>query len=148
MANLIVRPVRTDDFNAWLPLWQGYQHFYQTQISERTTATTWQRFLDPSEPVHAALAELDGAIVGIVHFIEHRSTWTEGNYMYLQDLFTAPEARRKNVARTLIEYVYAQSHERGCARVYWLTHETNADARALYDDVAMRSGFIQYRKML
>ena len=148
VADLIIRPITTADFAAWLPLWQGYQSFYQTQISEETTRTTWSRFLDPAEPMHAAVAELDGELLGFVHFIEHRSCWTVGNYMYLQDLFTSENARRRGVGRALIEHVYAEAAARGCARVYWLTHETNTEARALYEQVAARSGFIQYRKML
>jgi GNAT superfamily N-acetyltransferase len=148
VADLIIRPITTADFAAWLPLWQGYQTFYHTQISEETTRTTWSRFLDPAEPMHAAVAELDGELLGFVHFIEHRSCWTTGNYMYLQDLFTSENARRRGVGRALIEHVYAEAAARGCARVYWLTHETNTEARALYEQVAARSGFIQYRKML
>lgn len=148
MSTLHVRPVTPDDFAAWLPLWQGYQRFYQTTIPDDVTRTTWARFLDPSEPMHAALALLDDAIVGMVHFIEHRSCWTAGNYMYLQDLFTAPTARRRGAARALIEHVYAEATARGCSRVYWLTQESNADARALYDQVASYTGLVQYRRML
>jgi GNAT superfamily N-acetyltransferase len=148
MSTLHVRPVTPDDFAAWLPLWQGYQRFYQTTIPDDVTRTTWARFLDPSEPMHAALALLDDAVVGMVHFIEHRSCWTAGNYMYLQDLFTAPTARRRGAARALIEHVYAEATARGCSRVYWLTHESNADARALYDQVASYTGLVQYRRML
>ena len=98
--------------------------------------------------MHAALAEVGGAAVGIVHFIEHRSCWTTGNYMYLQDLFVAPEARGAGVGRALIEHVYADAAARGCSRVWWLTHESNTQAMVLYDQVADRSGFVQYRKML
>jgi GNAT superfamily N-acetyltransferase len=148
MSTLHIRPVTPDDFAAWLPLWQGYQRFYQTTIPDDVTRTTWARFLDPSEPMHAALALLDDAVVGMVHFIEHRSCWTAGNYMYLQDLFTAPTARRRGAARALIEHVYAEATARGCSRVYWLTHESNADARALYDQVASYTGLVQYRRML
>jgi len=148
MSPLLVRPVTAADFDAWLPLWQGYQTFYRTDISDETTRITWSRFLDPAEPMHAALAVLDGAVVGMVHFIEHRSCWTAGNYMYLQDLFTAPAARRRGVAQALIEHVYTEAAARGCSRVHWLTQESNADARALYDKIAQRSGFIQYRRML
>ena len=98
--------------------------------------------------MHAALAEIGGTAVGIVHFIEHRSCWTTGNYMYLQDLFVAPDARGHGVGRALIEHVYAEAAARGCSRVWWLTHESNTQAMVLYDHVADRSGFVQYRKML
>jgi len=104
--------------------------------------------LDDAEPMHAALADLDGRTIGLVHFIEHRSCWTVGDYMYLQDLFVDTTVRGHGVGRALIDHVYAQAAARGCSRVWWLTHETNAQAMALYDRVADRSGFVQYRKLL
>ncbi len=90
---------------------------------------------------------LDGTILGIVHYLYHRSTWTTGDYCYLQDLFTAEEARGRGVGRALIEAVYERAQADGASRVYWLTHETNSAAQVLYDKVAARSGFIQYRHL-
>jgi GNAT superfamily N-acetyltransferase len=112
------------------------------------TDTTWDRLHDPAEPVHALMAESGDGLLGFVHFLYHRSTWTVGPYCYLQDLFTAEAARGRGVARALIEAVYAQAQQAGASRVYWLTHESNETARALYDKVAARSGFIQYRHLL
>jgi GNAT superfamily N-acetyltransferase len=83
-----------------------------------------------------------------VHHIRHRSCWTIGDYVYLQDLFVSPEARGSGVGRKLIEYVYALARAAGCSRVHWLTHETNTDAMLLYDRIADRSGFVQYRRAL
>ena len=145
---LAIHPIAPADFDRWLPLWQEYQLFYETQIPEAVTRTTWQRLLDPAEPMHAALAELNGVAVGLVHFIEHRSCWTEGNYMYLQDLYTLDSARGRGVATALITHVGVEARRHGCSRVHWLTQESNARARALYDRVASRSGFIQYRQIL
>ena len=144
----IVRMASPADFEAWLPLWRGYQVFYAADIADAVTRETWRRFHDPSEPMHAAVAELDGRIAGIVHYIEHRSCWTTGNYMYLQDLFVDPAVRGQGLGRALIEHVYAEAAARGCARVWWLTHESNTDAMVLYDRVADKSGFVQYRKVL
>jgi GNAT superfamily N-acetyltransferase len=148
MPDLTIRPAAAADFDAWLPLWRGYQAFYKTDIPEATTRTTWERLLAPEEPMHVALAERDGAVVGLVHYIEHRSCWTTGNYMYLQDLFVTPELRGGGVGRQLIEHVYREAAARGCSRVWWLTHESNTDAMVLYDRVASKSGFVQYRKLL
>jgi GNAT superfamily N-acetyltransferase len=148
MSDVRIRAAAAGDFDAWLPLWRGYQVFYKTSIDDATTRTTWARLLDPGEPMHCALAELDGAVTGLVHFIEHRSCWTAGNYMYLQDLFVDPERRGHGLGRRLIEHVYAEARARGCSRVWWLTHETNSDAMLLYDRIADRSGFVQYRKVL
>lgn len=143
---IVVRPVRPEDYDAWLPLWRGYQAFYEVDIAEATTRETWRRFHDASEPVHAALAELAARAVGLVHFVEHRSTWSRSNSLYLQDLFTDAAVRGRGIGRALIEHVTEAARARGCARVHWLTHESNARARALYDQVAERSGFVQYRK--
>lgn len=146
--SLEIRPVTADDHAAWLPLWQGYQRFYKTEIPEATSTVTWQRFLDPAEPMHAALAWQDGRAVGMVHCIDHRSCWTVGNYCYLQDLFVDEGLRGAGIGRALIEYVYARTGAAGGSRVHWLTHETNTDAMQLYDRIANRSGFVQYRKVL
>lgn len=148
MNNLAIRSVTAADFDAWLLLWKGYQAFYKMEIASEVTQLTWRRFLDASEPMHAAVAESNGAIIGMVHFLEHRSCSTQGNYCYLQDLYTTESLRGQGVGRALIEHVYAEAAARGCARVYWLTHETNARAIELYDKVAERSGFVQYRKNL
>lgn len=144
---LTIRLARPEDHASWLPLWQAYQAFYETRIPDEVTAVTWARLLDPAEPMDAALAELDGQVVGLVHYIQHRSCWTVGDYMYLQDLYTEAAARGRGVARALIDHVNQQARQRGCSRVHWLTQEGNATARALYDRLASRSGFIQYRQV-
>jgi GNAT superfamily N-acetyltransferase len=147
MMEIDIRRPAEDEFAEWLPLWAGYQEFYGTDIPEETTRTTWRRFFDPDEPMGILVAEARGRLVGFVHYIFHRSCWTTGDYCYLQDLFVAPGMRGGRVGRRLIEAVYDTAREKGCSRVYWLTHETNAQARILYDRVAERPGFIQYRKI-
>jgi GNAT superfamily N-acetyltransferase len=142
-----IRPLRHEDRNAWESLWQGYLTFYKSSVPAEVTEATWRRLDDPAEPMHGLVAVLDGRIVGIVHTIYHRSTWTTGDYCYLQDLFAAEEARGQGVGRALIEAVYEKAQAAGASRVYWLTHETNTAAQALYDKVASRSGFIQYRRV-
>jgi GNAT superfamily N-acetyltransferase len=143
-----IRLAREPDFAQWLPLWKGYQRFYETDIAEGTTATTWSRFHDPAEPMHCAVAEQDGRLIGMVHYIRHRSCWTVGDYVYLQDLFVDPDVRGRGVGRALIEHVYASAAQTGASRVWWLTHESNATAMVLYDRIAQKSGFVQYRKLL
>ncbi len=142
-----IRPLTPADRSAWEPLWQGYLTFYQATIAPEVTDFTWARLHDVTEPMHALGAFEGGHLIGIVHFVFHRSTWTTGPYCYLQDLFTVAEARGQGVGRALIAAVNERAREAGASRVHWLTHETNADARALYDRVAERSGFIQYRQV-
>ena len=143
-----IRPVSAADHNAWLPLWQGYLDFYQTELPAETSAVTWQRFLDPGEPTHAALAWRDGQAVGLVQWIFHRSNWLVEHSCYLQDLFVSPDLRGSGIGRLLIEHVYAQARAAGAARVHWLTQESNQVAMRLYDRIAERPGFVQYRKIL
>ena len=143
-----IRPIAAHERVDWLPLWRGYQAFYKTDIAPEVTEVTWSRLLDPAEPMGAALAWNGAAAVGLVHHIRHRSCWTTGDYVYLQDLFVSPGERGTGIGRKLIEYVYDVARAAGCARVHWLTHETNTDAMLLYDRIAERSGFVQYRRAI
>ncbi len=151
MANpLIVRAARPSDFTAWMPLWEGYNAFYgrsgPTALDPEISRTTWSRFFDVYEPMHALVAERDGSMIGLAHYLYHRSTITIAPTCYLQDLFTVEAARGSGVGRALINAVYDHAREAGAARVYWQTHDTNAVAMKLYDRVAERSGFVVYRK--
>jgi GNAT superfamily N-acetyltransferase len=149
-APISVRPVRRDDYSTWRPLWDGYNAFYgregATALPEVITQTTWQRFFDPAEPVFALLAEENGTIVGLTHFLFHRSTTRLELMCYLQDLFTAPDARGRGVGRSLINAVCDEALRAGTRRVYWQTQHTNAAGRRLYDKVARHEGFIVYAK--
>jgi GNAT superfamily N-acetyltransferase len=151
-ATLTVRPVELSDRDAWLLLWDGYNAFYgrsgPTALSGAITDALWSRFFDPSEPVWGLVAEVDGRLAGLAHYLFHRSTTAIELSCYLQDLFTNEAARGQGVGRALIEAVYEQARISGSPRVYWQTHETNATAMRLYEQVAERSGFLVYRKLL
>ena len=145
---LTVRPIASADRAAWEPLWAGYNAFYDragpTALAPGITQTLWERLFDPAEPVHALVAEQAGELVGLVHYLFHRSTSRIEPVCYLQDLFTSPAARGRGVGRALIEGVYARAHEAGAKRVYWQTRDTNTAGRLLYDKVATHAGFIVY----
>lgn len=142
----IIRPVRESDLAQWLPLWQGYQAFYRAHLPEEVTRLTWQRFFDAAEPVHCLVAERGERLVGFAHYLFHRTTWLAGSACYLNDLFVDPSGRRSGVARKLIEAVYEAADQADAPKVYWLTHESNAAARLLYDQVARHGGFIEYER--
>jgi GNAT superfamily N-acetyltransferase len=149
---ILIQAVRQGNFAEWKSLWDGYNAFYgrkeETALSDAITNVTWSRFFDGYEPVHALVAEHSGKLLGLAHFLFHRSTIAIGPTCYLQDLFTIEAARGKGVGRALIEEVYRRAEDAGSSRVYWQTHETNATAMKLYDKVAEKSGFIVYRKTL
>ena len=152
LTPVTVRSVLPGDFNAWRVLWDGYNAFYgragSTALRPEITQMTWSRFFDAYEPVHALVAEDGGELVGLAHYLFHRSTIQIAPTCYLQDLFTSAAARGRGVGRALIAAVYERAAAADAGRVYWQTHETNSTAMALYDKVAERSGFVVYRKML
>ncbi|MFD7732974.1 GNAT family N-acetyltransferase [Kitasatospora phosalacinea] len=131
------------DRPAWEQLFRGYLAFYLRDEPQQTYDLAWERFL-ADDRIHALGARLDGELVGITHFLVHANT-SGPDVCYLQDLFTAPEARGRGVARALIGAVTDFARERDCMRVYWMTHETNATARLLYDKVADTRGFLRYQ---
>jgi GNAT superfamily N-acetyltransferase len=150
-GQIIVRPVTRLDYDQWLPLWDGYNAFYgrsrETALPTEITKMTWSRFFDAYEPVHALVAESEARLLGLVHYLYHRSTTAIAPVCSLQDLFTTEAARGKGIGRALIDAVYDRARAAGSGRVYWQTHETNQTAMKLYDKVAERSGFLVYRKL-
>lgn len=144
-SRVTIEPVIQQDYADWLPLWKNYQVFYRVDISEDVTRLTWSRFLNPIEPIFGAVAKCDGKVVGLVHYLFHRSTWADTDYCYLEDLFVSEEVRGKQIGKQLIEYVQQQARKRHSAHLYWHTHETNLRGQRLYDWVARKSGMIEYR---
>jgi GNAT superfamily N-acetyltransferase len=151
-SGLHVRALEVGDYDAWLPIWLDYNRFYgrfdSTALADDITMMAWSRFFDSNEPVHALVAESNGALLGLVHYLFHRSTTRLEPVCYLQDLFVTESARGSGVGRALIEGVYEQAKHAGSTRVYWQTHQTNVDAMKLYNKVAGNTGFVVYAKPL
>ena len=147
---MIIRPVAAGDFDQWLPLWDAYNAFYgrsgPTALPRSVSETTWARFLDPGEPVHALVADREAQIIGIAHYLFHASTTSIEPVCYLQDLLTTEQERGRGVGRALIEGVAERAGAAGVQRLYWHTQHTNATARRLYDKVAKERGFILYAR--
>lgn len=151
-APISIRPIEPIDRAAWFPLWDGYNAFYgregATALDPAITEATWARFFDAAEPVFALVAESEGQLIGLTHYLYHRSTTRLALTCYLQDLYTTPTARGRGVGRALIQGVYEQAGAAGIQRVYWQTHETNTAGRMLYDKVAAHEGFLIYAHTL
>jgi len=145
MSTIEVRPLSDGDQAAWRRLWTDYLNFYKATVPEAVYATTWRRLFEPGEFEPKGFIALDdGKPVGLVHYLYHRSCWSEVNNCYLQDLFADEAARGKGVATALIKAVQDEAASVGVTNVYWMTHETNATARRLYDKVARLTGFVEY----
>ncbi|MEM8876901.1 MAG: GNAT family N-acetyltransferase [Pseudomonadota bacterium] len=141
-----IRSLNENDFDQWLPLWQGYLTYYESSVSDQVTDTTWSRIITPGEQPHGlCVVDPIGRLGGIVHYLFHRSTWTETSYCYLEDLFVDPAIRGQGLGGRLIAAVEQMATEEGATRLYWNTQHFNTRARVLYDRVSTLSPFIQYR---
>ena len=145
MSDFKLRAIERQDRTQWEPLWRAYLDFYRAEWSDEVADATFMRIFDPLEPMHALVAERGGELIGFAHYLFQRSTWLLNSQCYLQDLYVGEAARGVGVGRALIAAVVEAAKGEGAARVFWNTHETNVVARGLYDKVAERSGFIQYR---
>jgi GNAT superfamily N-acetyltransferase len=143
-----IRRLAARDKAAWLPLFKGYIAFYKATVADDVIDETWRRLIDGAPDFHIALVAVDedDRPIGLAHVLFHRSTWTTGHYCYLEDLFVEPNLRAHGIGRALIEAVYREADARGCARTYWMTQEFNYRARGLYDQLATKSPFVQYRR--
>lgn len=147
MTNLTIRPLRPEDRSDWARLWRGYLEFYETSVSDAVYDSTFARLLgDDPQDFSALVAEVDGRLVGLTHYLFHRHAWKVENVCYLQDLYAVPEMRGKGVGRALIEAVYAAADANGTPAVYWLTQEFNTTARQLYDRIGVLTPFIRYQR--
>jgi len=145
--SITIRPLETGDKPAWAPLWRAYLDFYETALPETVYDTTFARLTSPDHPdQNGLLALAGGRAAGLVHFIYHPHNWRVEKVCYLQDLYTAPEARGQGVGRALIEAVYARADTDGCPAVYWLTQDFNTTARQLYDRIGTLTPFIKYTR--
>lgn len=141
---ILIRPLEAADRAAWQPLWDGYLRFYRTEITDAVTEATWRRLLDPQVSMFGRVAERDGAVAGILHAVLHLNTWSVRPVCYLEDLFVAPEARCAGVARRLIEALAEEGRRAGWFRIYWMTHDDNHAARAVYDRITGVTKFVRY----
>ena len=143
-----VVPIQQQDYSQWIKYWLAYQDFYKVVLSSTTTQMTWQRFFDADEPVYCAVAKQGEHVLGLVHYVIHRSTWAVQNFCYLEDLYVSPNVRGQHIGKRLIEYVQQQATIQHCARLYWHTQETNQTAQKLYNWIAEKPGIIEYRMAL
>ena len=143
-----VRALGPNDKTDWLPLFKAYIEFYQSSVADDVIETTWSRLLSGAEGCHIGLVVVDDndRPFGLAHVLFHRSTWSPTFYCYLEDLFVDPARRAKGAGRSLIEATYAEADKRGVTRTYWMTQEFNYRARGMYDQVATKSPFVQYRR--
>lgn len=146
---ILIRPLRPNDEPDWRRLWTGYLQFYQTSVDDTVYASTFARLLgDDPQDFSALVADVDGRLLGLTHYLFHRHAWKVENVCYLQDLYVDPQARGTGLGRALIEAVYARADAAGAPAVYWLTQDFNAEARQLYDRIAKVTPFIRYNRPL
>lgn len=143
-----VRRLEARDRAEWEALFRGYIAFYQASIADPVIETTFERLVSDAPGTHTGLLAVDASDrpIGLAHLLLHRSTWSATWYCYLEDLFVDPGRRGSGAGRALIDAVYRHADAAGATRTYWATQEFNATARALYDQVANKAPFVQYRR--
>ncbi|MBA2961509.1 MULTISPECIES: GNAT family N-acetyltransferase [Ramlibacter] len=144
MSTPVIRSVLPGDEPAWRRLWRGYCEFYAVHLPDEVTQRTWKRILDPDSGVMCVLAEVEGRVAGFAHCVVHENTWEIQPVCYLEDLFVDPDRRGAGVGKALLEWLRNAMRAEGWARLYWVTHKDNADARALYDQFAKADDFVRY----
>lgn len=146
-AELTIRPLVRGDKAEWAELWRGYLTFYETTRPDEIFDMAFERLLgDDKQDYSGLVAEQDGTLVGLAHYLFHRHGWSAKNVCYMQDLYAVPEARGTGVGRELIEGVYAAADAAGCANTYWLTQDFNETTRRLYDRIGTVTPFIKYNR--
>jgi len=143
-SDVLIRPVRLTDRDAWEQLWAGYLTFYETRLDAATTAATWHRINGGDLAMGAFVAELNGEPIGFLHYVLHPTTWTTTSACYLEDLFVAADQRGTGAGRRLIEYLVSVARERGWSGIHWITAHDNAVAMRLYDRLATRTQWVRY----
>lgn len=139
-----IRPIEARDHDAWVALFTSYGVFYETEFTEPQIETVWGWLMDPSHPHNAWVAELDGKVVGFAHLRRHSDTFTGGPAWFLDDLFTAPEARGHGVATDLIAALRAHADANGGGTISWITADDNITAQSVYDKLATRTRWVTY----
>ena len=146
---VVIRPLAATDRPQWARLWEAYLAFYQTSVSEAVYTSSFDRLIDPEvRDYNGLVAEQDGQLIGLTHYIFHRHGWKLEDVCYLQDLYATPASRGTGVGRKLIEGVYAAADAAGTPTVYWMTDATNSVARRLYDRIAALTPFIKYQRVM
>ncbi|MDP3619517.1 MAG: GNAT family N-acetyltransferase [Ramlibacter sp.] len=144
MAPPLIRSALPSDETAWRALWRGYCDFYETPLPEAVTSRTWQRILDPDSAVMCMLAEVEGQVYGFALCVVHEATWETQPVCYLEDLYVHPAARARGMGRALIDWLRNAMRAEGWSRVYWVTRQSNASARALYDQYVPADDVVRY----
>jgi len=146
---VVIRPLAATDRPQWARLWEAYLAFYETSVSEAVYTSSFDRLIDPEvRDYNGLVAEQDGQLIGLTHYIFHRHGWKLEDVCYLQDLYATPASRGTGVGRKLIEGVYAAADAAGTPTVYWMTDATNSVARRLYDRIAALTPFIKYQRVM
>jgi GNAT superfamily N-acetyltransferase len=142
-VEILIRPIKQQDKSRWLELFKAYIEFYKSQLSDAQYELTWQR-INSDFNMHGLLAEVDGHIVGLAHYIFRPDTWEIEDFCYLEDLYVDPKARKVGIGRALIKAVEEIAVAKGSKRLYWTTAPDNSVARSLYEKLAV-SDRVQYK---
>lgn len=145
--SITIRPVREEDFFAWLELYAGYAAFYHTDLTDEKALLLWSWLINPAHEENGYVAVDEGddnRLVGLAHVREFTRPLETDRSLFLDDLFVAEDHRTQGTGRQLIDFLRGVAAERGLAVVQWLTAADNEDAQHLYDAVATKTSWVTY----
>lgn len=144
MSEVTIRPVSESDRDAWRELYRGYRDFYRVGHSDDALDTVWSWLHDPAHQTRGLVAVVDGTPRGLAHFRTFARPLAASHGLYLDDLFSAPEARGLGIGTALIAHLAEIARDEGATVVRWITADDNTTARSLYDRVSRQTPWVTY----
>ena len=141
-----IRPIRPEEVTQALPLFAGYQRFYEVpDPSDQANLAFFTRFCEPSD-AGLLLGAWDGDdLLGFANIYWTFSSTRATDIALMNDLFVAERARGKGFARALIDACADAAHARGLPALTWETAPDNTTAQRVYDATgATRSEWFAY----
>jgi ribosomal protein S18 acetylase RimI-like enzyme len=140
-----VRELDQRDRGAWQELYAGYGDFYATPLSDEKADRVWAWLMDPGYEAFGLVAVDDNdSPIAIAHFRQFARLLADGIGIYLDDLFTAANARGTGAGTALIGRLEEIARERGAEIVRWITANDNFVGQKLYDRLDSRTMWVTY----
>jgi len=140
-----VRPIAARDESTWCDLFSQYRSHRSEAGDPTIVKNAWEWLLHREHSLLGLVAvDSDDAPIAVANLRWFARPDDGDIALFLDDLFTAPEARGSGAAGALLQEAAAIAAEGGATVVRWMTAEENTTARRLYDRHAILTGRVTY----